>query len=140
MPLFGKSEDQKAAEAQHMELLHGMSDGTVELDGLGGKLSSTAQAAGIKQGKEAKLVDQAFRGLVERVLDELRKLQTQLAAGCDRRAQEARNIVNCAVLVARSALEREESRGAHYRLDFPVHEDGRFKKHSVVSGDNIRFE
>ena len=69
MPLFGKSEEQKAAEAQHMQFLRGMSDGTVELASLGEKLSSTAAAAGIKQGKEAKLIDQAFRGLVERMLN-----------------------------------------------------------------------
>jgi L-aspartate oxidase len=73
-------------------------------------------------------------------LDELKKLNNQLFAGCNRRAQEARNVMNCALLVARSALAREESRGAHYRLDFPAHDDARFKKHSIVQGDNIRFE
>jgi hypothetical protein len=60
VPLFGKSEEEKAAEAQHQELLRGMADGTVELAGLGERLSSTAAAAGIKQGKEANLIDQAF--------------------------------------------------------------------------------
>ena len=71
---------------------------------------------------------------------ELQKQQSQLCASPHRRAQEARNIVNCALLVARSALAREESRGAHYRLDFPAHDDARFKKHSIARGDSIRFE
>src|SRR5437016_11178783 len=71
---------------------------------------------------------------------ELQKQQSQLCASPQRRAQEARNIVNCALLVARSALAREESRGAHYRLDFPAHDDARFKKHSIARGDSIRFE
>jgi len=44
------------------------------------------------------------------------------------------------MLIARSALARLESRGAHYRLDYPSHDDARFKKHSVVRGDAIRFE
>ena len=70
MPLFGRTEEQKAAEAEHMELLRGMSDGTVELAGLGDKLASTAAAAGMKQNKQAKLVDESFRGLCARVLDD----------------------------------------------------------------------
>ncbi len=44
------------------------------------------------------------------------------------------------LLIARSALAREESRGAHYRLDHPLKNDAKYRKHSVVSGDNIRFQ
>ena len=39
----------------------------------------------------------------------------------------------------RSALAREESRGAHYRTDYPVHDDKKFLKHSVLKGDGVRF-
>jgi len=38
------------------------------------------------------------------------------------------------MLIARSALAREESRGAPHRLDFPAHDDAKFKKHSVLLG------
>jgi L-aspartate oxidase len=31
-------------------------------------------------------------------------------------------------LIARAALRREESRGGHYRLDFPARNDGQWKK------------
>jgi succinate dehydrogenase/fumarate reductase flavoprotein subunit len=41
--------------------------------------------------------------------------------------------------VARSALAREESRGAHYRMDYSDHDDKKFLKHSVVRGDSVRF-
>ena len=47
----------------------------------------------------------------------------------------SRNILDAGLLIARSALAREESRGAHYRLDFPLKNDLRFQKHSIVRGD-----
>lgn len=57
----------------------------------------------------------------------------------DRARGEARNLLQCAELIARSAIAREESRGAHYRTDFPTHDDGLFKKHSIVQGEAVRF-
>ena len=53
---------------------------------------------------------------------------------------EARNIRSVALLIARCALAREESRGAHFRTDFPAKE-AEFQRHSVISRDlGIRFE
>jgi succinate dehydrogenase/fumarate reductase flavoprotein subunit len=43
-----------------------------------------------------------------------------------------RNFVTAATLIARSALWREESRGAHYRLDFPRRDDEHWRAHSVI--------
>jgi len=57
-----------------------------------------------------------------------------------RRNCEARNIHTTAMLIARSGLARQESRGAHYRLDYPAHDDARFKKHSIVGEKGIRFQ
>lgn len=57
-----------------------------------------------------------------------------------RRAKEACHIQTAALLIARSALARLESRGAHYRTDWPAHDDLKFKKHSVIAGSRIRFE
>ena len=56
-----------------------------------------------------------------------------------RRGHEAQNLHAAGLLVARSALAREESRGAHYRTDFPDHNDAKFLKHSIIKGDSIRF-
>lgn len=57
-----------------------------------------------------------------------------------RREHEARNLQIAGWLVARSALAREESRGAHYRVDFSSHNDAKFKKHSVITRDKIEFQ
>jgi L-aspartate oxidase len=43
----------------------------------------------------------------------------------------SRNFLTVATLVARAALWREESRGAHYRVDFPERDDARRRKHSI---------
>jgi L-aspartate oxidase len=50
-----------------------------------------------------------------------------------RQSLELRNIWTLAVLIVRSALAREESRGGHYRTDFPFRVDEKFRKHSIVS-------
>lgn len=44
---------------------------------------------------------------------------------------EIKNMVLVAKLVAQMALERTESRGAHYREDFPSRDDQNWKKHLV---------
>ena len=52
---------------------------------------------------------------------------------------ELRNIHSVALLIARCALAREESRGAHYRLDFPTPRP-EFEKHSrIANGDEVSF-
>jgi L-aspartate oxidase len=43
----------------------------------------------------------------------------------------ARNLVTVARLIARAALRREESRGGHFRADFPDRDDARWKIHVV---------
>jgi L-aspartate oxidase len=48
---------------------------------------------------------------------------------------EVANMVSVAALVARGALWRRESRGAHHRVDFPVRDDARFGRSGVMSGD-----
>jgi L-aspartate oxidase len=58
--------------------------------------------------------------------------------GVTRREVEARNLLTVASVMVESALAREESRGAHYRSDFP----GRWTRalHSVVGKGRLRFE
>jgi L-aspartate oxidase len=45
---------------------------------------------------------------------------------------ELQNMLTVAGLVARCALAREESRGTHFRTDFPETDDSKWKRHQVV--------
>ncbi len=72
--------------------------------------------------------------------DRIKDMETRLPTGTCREAVELRNLHAIADLIVRSASSREESRGAHYRNDFPARDDARFQKHSVVAdGDAVIF-
>src|SRR5690606_25884645 len=94
------------------------------------------------------------RTRLERALDELASLR---AAARDlsvkgstesetndnfRKAYETLNLIQVAECLARSALVREESRGAHYRVDFPRQDDERWLANVVVrlDGDDVAWE
>jgi L-aspartate oxidase len=58
-----------------------------------------------------------------------------------RRLSEAQAMSRVAYAILHSALARTESRGAHFRNDFPKRDDDNFRKHSVFSGDgSVAFE
>ena len=76
---------------------------------------------------------------LKRAIQRLGEISPRLARPRTRRGWEALNICQAGLLVARCALAREESRGAHYRTDFPNHDDARFLKHSIAQKDSIRF-
>jgi L-aspartate oxidase len=59
-------------------------------------------------------IDRSAEGL-RSCLEELTSIESRLPEG----ATEERNLVQCARLIANAALLREESRGGHYRSDFP---------------------
>jgi L-aspartate oxidase len=74
-------------------------------------------------------------------LEALAALQLPHAEKHDRFEHELCNLHSLGALVARSALAREESRGSHYRADFPYRDDDAFQKHSVVTkGRDVTFE
>ncbi|HMD96525.1 MAG TPA: FAD-binding protein [Terriglobia bacterium] len=78
-------------------------------------------------------------------LDEaVRRLQGISAAEepttASRPAWEARNLRDVAEVIARSALARQESRGTHYRSDFPLKAESQPALHSYVSkGAGVYF-
>ena len=58
----------------------------------------------------------------------------QLTDATDRATHELRAMVTCARLASEAALLREESRGAHYRTDFPEPRD-EWRHHIVFRAD-----
>jgi L-aspartate oxidase len=51
------------------------------------------------------------------------------AAPGDREVQRVASLATVGLLIARAALRREETRGGHFRADFPNRDDIHFKKH-----------
>ncbi|REK67432.1 MAG: L-aspartate oxidase [Brevibacillus sp.] len=79
---------------------------------------------------------------LRKALDELERMQ-QFCYGTysDRESFEFLNLLNTAVLTTRAALLREESRGGHYRIDFPNKDDLIWRKHIIQSiGEGVREE
>lgn len=64
-------------------------------------------------------------------------LARTIPRGLSRRAVEARNLHVIAGLIIESALGRKESRGAHFRNDFPKH--GKAARHSVMERGKLTF-
>jgi L-aspartate oxidase len=74
-------------------------------------------------------------------IKQLQALELPKSEKPGRAGHELRNMHALALLIARSGLAREESRGSHYRSDFPYRNDEEFGKHSVVQkGKDVRFE
>jgi len=78
----------------------------------------------------------SLRGLLE----DLRAMGSQVSAHPRwRAAAEARNLVAVAESMAMGALFREESRGGHFRTDFPEPDDARFLGHTLLTKEGPRL-
>jgi L-aspartate oxidase len=109
-------------------------------------VTSTADGSGSKQlmqqlrdamWKQAGVI--RTRDGLEDLREQIEKWQKSTGPGSTRQGIELRNLLTVGRLITDSALAREESRGAHFREDFPDHDGGRFRKHSIVVGDQISF-
>lgn len=68
-------------------------------------------------------------------LQKLAAMKLERPATPSRQQHELYNVWMLAQLIARSALAREESRGSHYRSDFPLRSDEKLGKHSHIARD-----
>jgi L-aspartate oxidase len=69
---------------------------------------------------------------LERAADWIAEHRAKPHAVDTRDAVELRNLLDVARLIVRLALFREESRGAHYRSDFPATAEGRSRHYNVI--------
>jgi L-aspartate oxidase len=65
-------------------------------------------------------------------------VQAGLVPNRDRNDEELRNLATVAGAIAAAGLEREESRGAHTRGDFPERDDERFRVRLVAADASVR--
>ena len=99
------------------------------------RLRSALQSA-MWQGAGLLRDQQGLRGVRGQVGDN----EGENPQGNDRPMVELWNLQTIAKLIIRSATARTESRGAHFRSDFPHRNDANFRKHSVVSkGREVSF-
>jgi L-aspartate oxidase len=74
--------------------------------------------------------------------DAIKRLDSIVLAGPNapsRQFYEARNILQVGRIITRCALAREESRGAHYRSDFPLKDEATPAKHSFAARHDLVF-
>jgi L-aspartate oxidase len=74
---------------------------------------------------------------LKRAEQELDAMRDTMPQGISRRALEARNLHLVAKVMVQSALGREESRGAHFRMDYP--QPGSDARHSMLRHGQLSF-
>lgn len=78
---------------------------------------------------------------IKSALETLSAMQLPRTAKDTRADHELHNLHSLATLLSRCALAREESRGSHYRSDFPYCDDDNFRKHSLIAKNcDVSFE
>jgi len=128
---FGESEVE--TERERIEKLFN-GDGSEKLHQLRSELSD-AMSRGVGIFREEKKMKEALEKVREikeraenlKVYDREKSFNTNL-----QQTLEFLNMVEVAETIAFSAIERRESRGAHYRTDYPKRDDENFLKHSIV--------
>jgi fumarate reductase flavoprotein subunit len=126
------------------ELLHA-TDGSESVSGLRTELQATMEASAgiyrsgdslVKGADTVRELQERFRSVA--LDDHSRTFNTELVA-----ALELANLLDVAQAILLSAEQRQESRGAHQRTDFPARDDEKFLAHSLAHldpDDSCRIE
>jgi L-aspartate oxidase len=111
------------------------------------KRTESSQQAFVEKRLKLQKIMLRYAGLVrsakglEKGLAELsRQLPIYDTRMSKREEYEFANLLSCALLTTKAALGREESRGGHYRDDFPERDDLHWKKHIVFHRGDDRTE
>ncbi len=119
--------DQNRVPDDRVAGVAGAGGGPVDLD-VGPLRRAMSEKAGVRR------TDQSLRDVLSRIADASSALSFDCARPSDCQKQ---NLVTVAGLIARSALIRTESRGVHYRDDFPDPDDRQWRKRIVVTRENF---
>jgi L-aspartate oxidase len=114
-----KSDRKEAATSPHLE-------GDAELLDVAGVRDLMWRSVGLFRSRGS--LQDALAHLERTYADARRGVETRPSEGD---AWRRFNLVTIAGLIARAALRREESRGAHFRSDFPARDDKNWKFHAV---------
>jgi L-aspartate oxidase len=108
--------------------------------------ATEATAADVPAARREELRDSVWSWLgLERDAAGLGRLREYLAGvrregrPPDRSRAELRNLVDVAAAMAACAAFREESRGSHFRTDFPQPDEAHFHGHTLLEGDRPRL-
>jgi len=129
--VLGQARDERRRLEQ--ELLHA-TDGSESISGLRTELQATMEASAgiyrsgdslVKGADTVRELRERFRSVA--LQDHSRTFNTELVA-----ALELGNLLDVAEAILQSAEQRQESRGAHQRTDFPARDDENFLAHSLA--------
>jgi succinate dehydrogenase / fumarate reductase flavoprotein subunit len=136
-PILGDPEARSRAHIEHLKDDSSASKGRQSISGLADELKATmTQNCGIfrSEGRLKKALTQV-RELQERfvdarIMDKGGRFNTDLLG-----AFETEHLLSFSEVIVTSALERTESRGAHFRTDHPERDDENWLKHTLAHLD-----
>jgi fumarate reductase flavoprotein subunit len=130
------AQEQDERRRLERDLLH-RDDGREPISAIREEMQETMeQGAGIYRSADSmtkaadRLSDLQDRFRSARIEDHSRTFNTELVA-----ALELSAMLDVAEAIVHSAARREESRGAHQRIDFPARDDKRYLAHSLIHRD-----
>ena len=161
--VFGRRAGKAIAEAMEKENGHGKEDLSAEVEGVRAKIDGLLAARGpekvpeIRRELQQVMMDKCCVFREEKGLDEAKAKVEELRARMgeiglsvgERRfnmelmdAVECEHLINLAAVIVEGARVRKESRGAHYREDFPKRDDEKYLAHTLAFGEGtgIRIE
>jgi len=130
--------DETTVEAAMQRIGHWQKTGDGEsVDGLRDELQrAMEQYCGVFRTKDILSEGvEKVRALVARVKDARLKDQSKIFNTARIEALELENLMGLGLATVECALAREESRGAHSRMDYPERDDERWMKHSLYHTD-----
>ncbi|MFD2671518.1 L-aspartate oxidase [Marinicrinis sediminis] len=82
----------------------------------------------------------SLKGLQKGLTELQRQLPFYQYAISKREEYEFANMLTCSLLITNAAIHREESRGAHFREDFPEKDDLMWRKHTILNREKGMVE